>query len=244
MKYRARDTFVLRRQWKRRRQRPVSRAVNTMSAIVLCVGIVTVISISEMGDASAAEVEWFVDVPADHFHAQAIAALASQGWIEGTECDTVMFCPDEPFERWMMAVWLVRIARADVDLENVTSRFADVPSDEWWSPHVQRLAKSGITTGCGDGSRFCPTDSVTRAQMATFLVRAFQWNVSGAPRFVDVFGNYHEEDINILVATGITAGCSDNPPKYCPSQATTKGEMATFLARALNLIDISVSDLD
>ena len=34
------------------------------------------------------------------------------------------------------------------------------------------LAEKGITKGCGSG-RYCPNQSVTRAEMASFLVRAF-----------------------------------------------------------------------
>jgi len=42
----------------------------------------------------------------------------------------------------------------------------------WAAGWIEQLAAEGITGGCGNGN-YCPDDSVTRAQMAVFLVRAF-----------------------------------------------------------------------
>ena len=60
--------------------------------------------------------------------------------------------------------------------------------------------------------------------------------------FVDDDGNVHEGNIEAIAADGITRGC--NPPhndRYCPLDPVTRGEMAAFLNRALNL-DASESD--
>ncbi len=54
--------------------------------------------------------------------------------------------------------------------------------------------------------------------------------------FADDDGNVHEGTIEAIAAAGITRGC--NPPandRYCPSRAVTRGEMAAFLVRALDL---------
>ena len=51
-------------------------------------------------------------------------------------------------------------------------RFADVPPSNPFYAHIEEMAVRGITLGCGGGN-YCPTASVTRAQMAAFLVRAF-----------------------------------------------------------------------
>jgi hypothetical protein len=40
--------------------------------------------------------------------------------------------------------------------------------------NIDAVRREGITLGCG-GGRFCPGDAVTRAQMASFLVRALEW---------------------------------------------------------------------
>jgi S-layer homology domain len=53
-----------------------------------------------------------------------------------------------------------------------TARFEDVPVDAFLAPWVELLATDGITAGCTP-TLFCPNDPVTRAEMAAFLVQAF-----------------------------------------------------------------------
>jgi len=53
-----------------------------------------------------------------------------------------------------------------------TTGFYDVPTTYWAAAWIKQLAAESITTGCGSGN-YCPEDSVTRAQMAVFLVRTF-----------------------------------------------------------------------
>ena len=53
----------------------------------------------------------------------------------------------------------------------LTATFADVPTTDLAFRAIEALAASGITSGCGPG-QFCPTVTVTRAQMALFLARA------------------------------------------------------------------------
>jgi hypothetical protein len=50
--------------------------------------------------------------------------------------------------------------------------FPDVPLGSTHGPGVAFVADAGITAGCGDGTRYCPGDAVTRGQMATFLFRS------------------------------------------------------------------------
>jgi hypothetical protein len=50
--------------------------------------------------------------------------------------------------------------------------FDDVADDNPHATGIEFVADWGITLGCvEDGSRFCPTDDLTRQQMATFLYR-------------------------------------------------------------------------
>ena len=169
-------------------------------------------------------------------HEAGVDALAAEGLLEGTECGPGLLCPDRPVERWVIAVWLVRAVDGSDPVDRPGGRFGDVPSDVWWASHVERLAELGVTLGCGDGSRFCPDDPVTRGQMATFLVRAFKLDAAALAGFGDVRGHAHEDSIGILAAERITAGCSTDPLMYCPNRSVTRGQMATFLARALDLI--------
>ena len=171
-------------------------------------------------------------------HEPGTDALRAGGILEGTECGPGRICPTEPMLRWVMAVWLVRAVDGADPTGSASGRFSDVSPNEWWATHVERLAELEVTLGCGDGTGFCPADAVTRAQMATFLVRAFGLDADGGSGFGDIAGNTHEASINILAAERVTAGCSTSPLRYCPNRSVTRGQMATFLARALNLVPL------
>ena len=172
-------------------------------------------------------------------HERALNALAARGYLAGTECGERRICPRDPLNRWEMAVWLGR-ALSDGEPPDITrSRFVDVDAGEWWAPDVERFADRGITRGCSlDPLKYCPDSPVTRAQMATFLVRAFDLRDAPPRGFTDTSGNTHENNIDALAAAGVTRGCSADPLKYCPDSPVTRGEMATFIARALGLIAI------
>ena len=103
---------------------------------------------------------------------------------------------------------------------------------------INKLATAGVTKGCNPprNDRYCPGGRVTRGQMAAFLVRAFGYTESGDVGFVDDDGSIFEADIVKLATAGITLGC--NPPandRYCADEPVTRSQMASFLARALEL---------
>jgi hypothetical protein len=98
-------------------------------------------------------------------------------------------------------------------------------------PDINRLAAAGITNGCG-GGRYCPNDSVTRAEMASFIARALDLPATSTDYFSDDNGSTHEANINRLAAAGVTNGCVGG--RYCPLQAVTREQMAAFLHRALD----------
>ena len=169
-------------------------------------------------------------------HKPAIDALSEMGLFEGTLCGEDSFCPADEIKRSTMAVWLVRALETAEPPEVETSRFADVDEDAWWKHYVERLAELKVTAGCRlQPLRYCPSRAVSRAEMATFLVRAFDLEPAHAAGFTDTKNNTHENNINALAAAGITAGCRRDPLQYCPSRAVSRAEMATFLHRALNL---------
>ena len=174
---------------------------------------------------------------ADGIHKPAIDALNEAGILSGTECAPDRFCPDDHLPRWVMAVWLVRVVADDEPDPVTVSQFADVGPSEWWVPYVEALADLGVTEGCATSpSRYCPHNTVTRAQMATFLSRAFDLDTAPQFGFVDTAGNAHEASIDSLATSGITSGCATNPLRYCPHNAVTRAQMATFLSRATDLV--------
>lgn len=119
-----------------------------------------------------------------------------------------------------------------------TPAFSDI-AESRFRAQIEWLAAEGITTGCGDG-RFCPDGLVTRAQMATFLVRFLGLPRAGHDRFADDERSPHEANINALAAAGITAGCGDG--RFCPDGRVTRAQMATFLGRAVRLPASTAAD--
>ena len=189
------------------------------------------------GGGGVVAVDGFGDVEGG-VHAPAIDVLEAEGVFDGTECGDGLFCPREPILRWVIAVWLIRVL-GEEPAEPGISRFSDVDAGEWWAPYVEALADRGVTKGCDtEPLRFCPDESVSRAQMASFLVRAFALEAAGSAGFADTAGNTHEADIDALAAAGVTVGCKTDPLRFCPNKSVTRAEMATFLARAMGLVTI------
>lgn len=143
------------------------------------------------------------------------------------------YCPDGDVTRGEMAAFIVRA----LSLTDTGGRdwFGD-DNGSVFENDINRLAAAGITTGCNDaGTDFCPDQEITRGEMAAFLVRGFGYTDSGEGNyFTDDDGSRFEGDINRLRAAGVTFGC--NPPdntKFCPDDPVARGQMASFLARAL-----------
>ncbi|MGA7270223.1 MAG: CapA family protein [Acidimicrobiia bacterium] len=98
---------------------------------------------------------------------------------------------------------------------------------------IEAIVAAGITRGCGEPDLYCPTDPVTRGQMAAFLARALNLPAAKGDTFSDDDGSMFEADIQALAAAGITRGCG--PRLFCPDRVVTRQEMAAFLTRALHL---------
>ena len=119
---------------------------------------------------------------------------------------------------------------------HVTS-FQDVAGDYWAWRYVEGLYKAGVTSGCNTSpQQYCPTTTVTRDQMAVFLLRAKHGSGYTPPTatgvFQDVATNYWAAAwIERLAAEGITGGCSVIPQLYCPTTAVSRDQMAIFLDR-------------
>ncbi|MCA1734563.1 MAG: S-layer homology domain-containing protein [Actinobacteria bacterium] len=136
------------------------------------------------------------------------------------------FCPQSPVTRGQMATFLVRT----LDLPAASQDYFVDDAENSHEDSINSIAAAGITTGCST-SNFCPEQSVTREQMASFLVRAFDLAPSSTNPFTDV-GGVHAADIAALYQSGITTGCSTTPLSFCPTSAVLRDQMAAFLHRA------------
>ena len=135
----------------------------------------------------------FDDVDIDSFYAPFIERMFDLGVTQGCG-DGSGFCPDRNVTRAEMAVFLARAYNLP---DGPNPDFADVPRDAWYGAEVVNLAASGITRGCGDGTRFCPGRDTTRAQMATFLHRAGELVPDACQRLRDPTWYWKDRDFRI-----------------------------------------------
>lgn len=115
----------------------------------------------------------------------------------------------------------------------IAPEFTDIATSTFLDA-IHWIFYEGITVGCGSG-RFCPTASVTRAQMALFIMRGFDVPPAtpGNDYFVDDNGVTGEGAINALAEAGITGGCDTARKLFCPTARVTRAQMALFLDRAI-----------
>ncbi|HEX4440301.1 MAG TPA: S-layer homology domain-containing protein [Thermoanaerobaculia bacterium] len=116
----------------------------------------------------------FTDVPADDPFAPWIEEIYHRGIVAGCAPGPA-YCPDAPVLRQQMAVFLLRalegLSYAPPACEGV---FEDVPCPSLFADWVEDLYARGITGGCSASPLlYCPTNAVTRGQMAPFLVKTF-----------------------------------------------------------------------
>jgi hypothetical protein len=113
----------------------------------------------------------FSDVSAQSFAANFIEQFSLDGITSG--CGNNNYCPDIQVTRDQMAVFLLRAKHgAGYSPPPASGVFADVPLSHWAVHWIEQLAAEGITSGCGTNT-YCPGATVTRDQMAVFLVRTF-----------------------------------------------------------------------
>lgn len=128
-------------------------------------------------------------------------------------------------------IWVTEVFRKPQRAASLS--FRDVSGGTGHAKAIRRLAAQSITLGCS-ARRFCPDQSVTRDEMATFLNRSMARFPRGGNSFSDVASSsIHRPSINSIAAANVTQGCSSK--RYCPGGKVTRAEMATFLTRALNL---------
>jgi hypothetical protein len=116
----------------------------------------------------------FNDVPPQNIFYNFIDRLAVLQITLGCTPDHLLYCPTDPVKRDQMSAFILRGLGEFSPPTPPSQRFGDVPPSNVFYNFIDRLAVLNITLGCTpDHLMYCPNDSVTRAQMASFLVRAF-----------------------------------------------------------------------
>jgi streptogramin lyase len=180
----------------------------------------------------------FTDVPTTNLFYAYIENLFHSGATGG--CGTGIYCPSGTVTRAQMAVFLLKgkFGPNHVPPPATGTVFLDVHIGDFAADWIEELYGLGITNGCGGGN-YCPSQPVTRAQMAVFLLKAEYGSGYMPPNCIGVFGDVPCPGSNFapwveeLAAEGITAGCGGG--NYCPNDPNIRGQMAVFLVKVYGM---------
>jgi hypothetical protein len=171
----------------------------------------------------------FLDVTPQDFFYEAVRWAVVRGITSGTASDT--FAPEAGCTRAQIVTCLWRAAGSPEPV-SAAQPFADVAEDAYYAKAVQWAVENGITGGTS-ATTFGPEEQCTRSQMVTFLYRlANTPETEGNQPFADVAEDaYYAKAVQWAVENGITSGTSATT--FGPDEGCTRGQMVTFLHRAL-----------
>ena len=187
--------------------------------------------------------ESFPDVPTGNIFYRFIETLFHSRVTGG--CAGGNYCPVNPVTRAQMAVFLLKakFGSAHIPPPCTGTVFTDVPCTGGpFDPWIEELAGLAITGGCGGGN-YCPNATVTRQQMAVFLLKALEGSSYNPPACTQIFADVpctpglgFSDWIEELYNRAITGGCSAVPLNYCPTNPNNRGQMAVFLTKTFGLV--------
>ena len=177
-------------------------------------------------EASFTAASTFADVPAGSYYERAVVWAAANGITNGV--GNGLFGVDAPCTRAQAVTFLWRAAGSPAP-ELSAMPFTDVPVGSYYYDAVLWAVENGIAKGTSE-TMFGPDASCTRAQIVTFLYRAFGTPTGGDAAFADTTPNaYYAEAVRWAVATGVTTGTSNTT--FSPNADCTRAQIVTFLWR-------------
>jgi len=99
----------------------------------------------------------------------------------------------------------------------------------WANAAILAMTAKGVVNGYQDGS-FKPDQSITRAEFATMLAKAFNLSSSGNKVFDDTAGHWAQGYIAAASDAGILSGSIDN--QFNPDELMTREQMAVMIVKA------------
>lgn len=172
----------------------------------------------------------FTDVKAGAYYEDAVAWAVEEGITTGKT--TTQFAPNDKCTRDQVVTFLWR-AMGSPEPASTANPFVDVKSTDYFYQAVLWAVEEGITKGVDD-THFGPKQECTRAQVATFLWRTLgeESPTSDKNPFQDVTADkYYYDAVLWAVEREVTKGVTDTT--FGPNQTCTRGQIVTFLYRAL-----------
>lgn len=144
----------------------------------------------------------------------------------------------EPEKNITRAEFVALLVRALGLTSNQSGKmFADVPANQWYYEPIRIASSLGVVNGVS-ATEFGPNKMISRGDIATMIVRAFEDSVSfgsntGALPFHDVPQYYATSSIKNAYSAGIVNGVTEK--EFKPFANAKRAEAAVMLQRALNL---------
>ncbi len=212
----------------------------------------------------------FTDVPRSYPFYRKVETVLHNRITVG--CTSSTYCPNDKVPRSQMAIFIARgltgggvIPASGMAggqpyncVAGGVSLFSDVSPTDIFCRGVHYILAQNITSGCAAGL-YCPTDNVSRADMAIFVAKAMVAPGGGSdvpteygPDPVTGFSyscnpaspNLHFTDVTVadsycrhvhyLWARAVISGCSAT--QYCPNLFVARDEMSKFLSNAFQLL--------
>lgn len=173
----------------------------------------------------------FVDVAAEDWYGDAVAAVYARGLMTGTAEDT--FAPELAATRGMVVSILHRLAGSPTVSAEV---FEDVTADDWYGQAVAWAANEGIASGTS-AETFSPNAAVTREQLAALLCNfAAQQGMDTTARSdlssfddAETVSDWAQDAVSWAHAEGLLAGTSATT--LSPQGEATRAQLAAMLVR-------------
>lgn len=105
--------------------------------------------------------------------------------------------------------------------------------NHWAQKNINELIASGIAGGYPDGS-FRPDNTITRAEFATMLVKAFNLQKQGGKVFADSEQHWAKEYISRATASGVVSGY--DAENFGPDKLITREQMAVMISKAAKVL--------
>jgi hypothetical protein len=180
----------------------------------------------------------FADVPKTSAYYRFVETVLHRGVAGG--CTASTYCPASTTNRQQMAIFTL-VAKEGAGYTppacGTTPMYADVPVTSPYCRWVHELTRRGVVSGCGGGN-FCPTASVTRAQIPIFVLKTLEPTLDPPACTTPMFGDVpasspYCEWIEELARRGVVAGCGGG--NYCPNVAVNRAQMAVFISAGFGL---------
>ncbi|WP_158737959.1 S-layer homology domain-containing protein [Alteribacillus sp. YIM 98480] len=178
--------------------------------------------------------EAFSDVDNSYWASEQIQRLAEQNVISGYSDGT--YKPGEKINRGQVAALLTESFDLQIDKNPKSTTFDDLNENSYFTPYAEAVKDAGYMTGRNNNTAFAAGMNLSREQMASILVRAFEFERidenESIVKDINKAHESHQNSIETLAQIGVT---KTNNGDFRPKETVTRAQFAVFLERALTM---------